>query len=194
MAGRGSCNRSSKSPGRSRDRGPGRSRVRSSRKSIHNFLRAGSKLFDPTRISCYGRKVPQERLRARLQATVEYGQPGPAAASRCRGRFRPGWSRKARGSNELAAKIPDLALFLRRAGIIASAPARFSTLEGYAGRNQRNGVGFSPDSREDARPPSRFSSESGTKADAKHLGFCAFGWAEDAVQNQSGPKGTRLRF
>jgi small subunit ribosomal protein S12 len=42
--------------------------------------------------------------------------------------------------------------------------ARFSTLEGYAGRNQRNGVGSVV---KDARPPSWFSSGSGTKADAK---------------------------
>src|SRR5271156_1630628 len=37
----------------------------------------------------------------------------------------------------------------------------------------------------------RFSSEIGTKADAKHLGFCAFGWAEMPVQNQNSPKGAR---
>jgi hypothetical protein len=40
-------------------------------------------------------------------------------------------------------------------------------LEGYAGRNRRNGVGFARKVRENARPPSRFSSEIGTKADAK---------------------------
>jgi hypothetical protein len=43
----------------------------------------------------------------------------------------------------------------------------FSTLEGYAGRNRRNGVGFSREVRKNARPPSRLSSEIGTKADAK---------------------------
>jgi small subunit ribosomal protein S12 len=43
----------------------------------------------------------------------------------------------------------------------------FSTLEGYASRNRRNGVGFSREMRENARPPSWFSSEIGTKADAK---------------------------
>ena len=45
--------------------------------------------------------------------------------------------------------------------------ARFSTLEGYASRNRRNGVGFSRVKRENDRPPSWFSSGSGTKADAK---------------------------
>ena len=43
-----------------------------------------------------------------------------------------------------ARQVPGLALILRRAGdYIASVPARFSTLEGYASRNRRNGVGFS---------------------------------------------------
>jgi hypothetical protein len=43
----------------------------------------------------------------------------------------------------------------------------FSTLEGYADRKRRNGVGFSGKDQENDRPPSRFSSEIGTKADAK---------------------------
>jgi hypothetical protein len=42
----------------------------------------------------------------------------------------------------------------------------FFTLKGYAGRKRRNGVGSAT---ADARPPSRFSSEIGTKADAKQV-------------------------
>ena len=60
-----------------------------------------------------------------------------------------------------------MALFLRRAGVNRYGARAFSTLEGYVGRNQRNGVGFAREMRENARPPSRFSSEIGTKADAK---------------------------
>jgi hypothetical protein len=43
----------------------------------------------------------------------------------------------------------------------------FSTLEGYADRNRETELAFPVESRENARPPSRFSSEFGTKADAK---------------------------
>ena len=43
----------------------------------------------------------------------------------------------------------------------------FSTLEGYAGRNRETESAFSGLMQENARPPSRFSSEIGTKADAK---------------------------
>ena len=43
----------------------------------------------------------------------------------------------------------------------------FSTLEGYAGRNRETESAFSATGQENARPPSRFSSEIGTKADAK---------------------------
>ena len=49
----------------------------------------------------------------------------------------------------------------------------FSTLEGYAGRNRRNGVGFARKVRGNARPPSRFSSEIGTKADAKQQNWAS---------------------
>ena len=48
--------------------------------------------------------------------------------------------------------------------MVASVLARFSTLEGYASRNRRNGIGSEL---VDDRSPSRFSSGSGTKADAK---------------------------
>ena len=60
-----------------------------------------------------------------------------------------------------------IALFLRRAATNRYGARAFSTLEGYAGRNWRNGVGFTCKVRENAQPPSRFSSEIGTKADAK---------------------------
>jgi small subunit ribosomal protein S12 len=65
-------------------------------------------------------------------------------------------------------------------------------LEGYAGRKRRNGVGFSGVSPENDRPPSRFSSEIGTKTDAKHQqqGFSALGRFK-AVQSQNSPKGVR---
>src|SRR6266568_2783621 len=55
----------------------------------------------------------------------------------------------------------------RGSGEIASVLARFSTLEGYASRDRRNGVGFSRVERENDRSPSWFSSGVGTKADAK---------------------------
>ena len=50
---------------------------------------------------------------------------------------------------------------------IASASARSPPMEGYAGRNRETESAFPAKKREDARPPSRFSSEIGTKADAK---------------------------
>jgi len=51
----------------------------------------------------------------------------------------------------------------------------FSTLEGYAGRNRETELALTAEERENARPPSRVSSEIGTKADAKQQleGFCA---------------------
>ena len=64
----------------------------------------------------------------------------------------------------LAREFPEIAPFLRGAGVNRIGVRAFSTLEGYAGRNRRNGVGSAT---ADARPPSRFSSEIGTKADAK---------------------------
>jgi small subunit ribosomal protein S12 len=73
-------------------------------------------------------------------------------------------------------------------------------LEGYAGRKRRNGVGFSwivlESFWENARPPSRFSSEIGTKADAKQQlrGFCVLEWANTPVQNKDVPKSLRARL
>src|ERR1039457_3017614 len=64
-------------------------------------------------------------------------------------------------------QAPRFALFLLRARANRIGVRAFSTLEGYAGRNWRNGVGFFRRKRENARPPSRFSSERVTKADAK---------------------------
>ena len=51
----------------------------------------------------------------------------------------------------------------------------FSTLEGYADRNRETELALTAEERENARPPSRFSAEIGTKADAKQQleGFCA---------------------
>ena len=51
----------------------------------------------------------------------------------------------------------------------------FSTLEGYAGRNRETELALTAEERENARPPSRVSSEIGTKTDAKQQleGFCA---------------------
>jgi hypothetical protein len=50
---------------------------------------------------------------------------------------------------------------------------------------------FPAEFKENARPPSRFSSEIGTKADAKQQlrGFCVLAWANTPVQNKVGPKG-----
>ena len=67
----------------------------------------------------------------------------------------------------LAKPVPEIALFLQRAGTNSYGVRAFSTLEGYAGRNRRNGVGFTCDKQANARPPSWFSSDIGTKADAK---------------------------
>ena len=72
-----------------------------------------------------------------------------------------------------ARQAPGIALFLRRAGANRIGARAFSTLEGYAGRNWRNGVGFARETRGNARPPSRFSSEIGTKADAKQQNWAS---------------------
>jgi hypothetical protein len=60
-----------------------------------------------------------------------------------------------------------MALLLQRAGTIRYGVRAFSTLEGYAGRNRETESAFSGFEVRDARPPSRFSSEMGTKTDAK---------------------------
>ena len=56
---------------------------------------------------------------------------------------------------------------LRWAGTHSIGVRAFSALEGYAGRNWRNGAGFSWSGWENAQLTSQFSSEIGTKADAK---------------------------
>jgi hypothetical protein len=63
----------------------------------------------------------------------------------------------------------------------------FSTLEGYAGRNRETELAFLRFG--NARSPSRFSSEMGTKADAKQQleGFCAL-LREFAVERPGGPE------
>jgi hypothetical protein len=72
------------------------------------------------------------------------------------------------GQVKLTGQIgPRSSSLLAGAGIHRIGARAFSTLEGYAGRKRRNGVGFSWDYQENERPPSRFSSEIGTKADAK---------------------------
>ena len=94
--------------------------------------------------------------------------------------LKPGTESAKAGPDGLAAEVPELlfscdgqpgspATGLRCWGeeTTSIGVRAFSTLEGYAGRNWRNGVGFSRKMRENARPPSRFSSEIGTKADAK---------------------------
>ena len=67
----------------------------------------------------------------------------------------------------------------------------FSTLEGYEGRNRDTESAFLQRFAENARPPSRFSSEIGTKADAKQQleGVLALQRLY-AVQSESSPKGS----
>jgi hypothetical protein len=54
---------------------------------------------------------------------------------------------------------PEVALFLRRAGANRYGVRAFSTLEGYAGRDRETELALTAKKRENARPPSRFSSE-----------------------------------
>ena len=73
-----------------------------------------------------------------------------------------------------------------RERLIASELARFSTLEGYASRDLRNGVGSAM---ADDQPPSWFSSGVGTKADAKQqLGLPCANAAERGAARESSPK------
>ena len=73
-----------------------------------------------------------------------------------------------RGQAQSASQTsPGMALILQRAGTIRYGVRAFSTLEGYAGRNRETELALTAERRENARPPSRFSSEMGTKADAK---------------------------
>ena len=72
-----------------------------------------------------------------------------------------------------AIQAPRFALFLLRARANRIGVRAFSTLEGYAGRNRRNGVGLACEVQENARPPSWFSSEIGTKADAKQQNWAS---------------------
>ena len=118
-----------------------------------------SEIIDPTPVSCYCKKVPQERLRTCVLTMEAYGRPGQAP-------FGPAGPR---GQAQSAGRTcPDCCSFLRRAGTNRIGARAFSTLEGYVGRNWRNGAGFTRrNKRGNARPPSRFSSEIGTKADAK---------------------------
>jgi hypothetical protein len=53
------------------------------------------------------------------------------------------------------------------AAILASAARAFLTFEGLCGPESGYGAGFSVNSRKATSKPSRFSSETGTKADAK---------------------------
>ena len=73
---------------------------------------------------------------------------------------------------EPARQVPGTALFLRRAGANRYGVRAFSSLEGYADRNRETELAFLGFG--NARPPSRFSSEIGTKADAKQQleGLC----------------------
>ena len=86
------------------------------------------------------------------------GQAGPAEAG----------GADSQGQGQLAGQTGSRnRSFLARAGTNRIGARAFSASEGYAGRKRRNGVGFSREIEENARPPSRFSSEIGTKADAK---------------------------
>jgi len=77
------------------------------------------------------------------------GRAGPAVTD---GLVPEGWRRStgqaSPGNCSILAEScrdPQREVFVARGwkDISASAPARFSTWEGYAGRNQRNGAGFS---------------------------------------------------
>ena len=46
------------------------------------------------------------------------------------------WPELVPGLDELARQVPEVALFLRRAGINRIGARAFSTLEGYVGRNR----------------------------------------------------------
>jgi hypothetical protein len=90
-----------------------------------------------------------------------------------------------------AKKFPRIALFLQRAGTNRIGVRAFFTLKGYAGRNRRNGVGFARLKRENARPPSWFSSEIGTKTDAKQQNWafvrvCPRDWRRFATEKPYG--------
>ena len=87
-----------------------------------------------------------------------------------------------------------MALILQRAGTNRYGVRAFSTLEGYAGRNRETELAF-PENRENARPPSRFSSEIGTKADAKQqlVGFLR-PYGSYAVQERERPEGLCARL
>ena len=72
------------------------------------------------------------------------------------------------GQAQLATQTsPGMALFLRRAGMNRYGVRAFSTLEGYADRNRETESASSGLDVRNDRPPSWFSSEMGTKADAK---------------------------
>jgi len=79
---------------------------------------------------------------------------------------------QASATAEPARQVPGTALFLRRAGANRYGVRAFSSLEGYADRNRETELAFLGFG--NARPPSRFSSEIGTKADAKQQleGLC----------------------
>jgi hypothetical protein len=87
-----------------------------------------------------------------------------------------------------ARQVPEIALLAEGRGKSLRSP-RVLHLGGLCGPEPGNGVGSAA---ADARPPSRFSSEVGTKADAKQQqrGFCAFRRL-NAVQSQNGPRGLR---
>lgn len=132
--------------------------------SLREIPGAEVEFVDPAPVSCYCKKVPQERRRSCVLNPAESGQPGGKQSQGLKPRP---------GSSQTGPSVPGICSFLAKGrDNIATELARSPPW-----RAMRAGTGeteLAPPWADD-RPPSRFSSGSGTKADAKQQpqGFCA---------------------